>query len=151
MKKNASSNNERDVIVGKKTNKESIYYIALFGVALVVSIVLLFISISQKNTGLTIYSSILIPVFVVSTAVSARLAFIGKDKMYVEDRVLVIKKFFSTKKYPIDKIEKLKVTKNYEKDNTSVKITYKNETDKYIFKNFTKEDGAHLKSATFKH
>lgn len=151
MKKNASSNNERDVIVGKKTNKESIYYIALFGVALVVSIVLLFISISQKNPGLTIYSSILIPVFVVSTAVAARLAFIGKDKMYVEDRVLVIKKFFSTKKYPIDKIEKLKVTKNYEKDNTSVKITYKNETDKYIFKNFTKEDGAHLKSATFKH
>ena len=151
MKKNSSSKCERDVIVGHNISKETVYYTALFGAAMIVALVLLFISISQKNTGLTIYSSILIPVFLTSTAISLRFVLIGKEKMYVEDGVLVIKKFFSTKKHSIDKIEKLKVTTNHEKDNTVVKITYKNETVKYIFKNFTKEDGAHLKSATFKH
>ena len=151
MKKISSDKSERDVIVGHKISKESIYYTALFGVAMIVAIALLFVSISQNNTGLTIYSSCLIPLFLMSTAIAARCIFISKDKMYVENGTLVIKKFFSTKKYSIDKIEKLKVTKNYEKDNTAVKITHKNETAKYIFKNFTKEDGAHLKNATFKH
>ena len=151
MKENSLSKCERDVIVGHKISKESIYYTALFGVAMIVAIALLFVSISQNNTGLTIYSSCLIPLFLMSTAIAARCIFISKDKMYVENGTLVIKKFFSTKKYSIDKIEKLKVTKNYEKDSTAVRITYKNETTKYIFKNFTKEESAHLKSATFKH
>ena len=82
MKKNLTKENTKDVIRGSRLSRESIYYTALFGVAFIVSIALLLIAIKQSNTGLIIYSSILIPVFLISSIIAARFIALNKNKIY---------------------------------------------------------------------
>ena len=146
MKKNPIKENTKDVILGFRVSRESIYYTALFSVAFVISLVLLFIAIKQGNSGLTIYASVLVPVFLTSAVIAARFTSLSKNKIYVDNGILVIKTFFATNKFKTSSIQKL-TSAQHDKNVTSIKITYKNQIHKYNFKNFTKEEASHLKRA----
>jgi hypothetical protein len=146
MKKNLTKENTKDVIKGFRLSRESLYYAILFGVAFAVSLVLLFIAIKQENKGLIIYSSILIPIFLISASVATRFTVLSKNKIYVDNGILVIKTFFATKKFKTADIKKL-TSAQHEKNITAIKITYQNRVHKFNFKNFTKEDLTHMKRA----
>ena len=61
----------------------------------------------------------------------------------------MIKSFTMTRKIAIYEIGKVSAATNVKTNVTSVKINYgKNNTVKYKYKNFTKEEIAHLKRAT---
>ena len=146
MKKNLTKENTKDVIKGVRLSRESLYYAILFGVAFAVSLVLLFIAIKQGNTGLIIYSSILIPVFLISSIIAARFIALNKNKIYVENGTLVIKTFFANRKFKTADIKKF-TSAQHEKNITAIKITYQNRVHKFNFKNFTKEELTHMKRA----
>ena len=146
MKKNLTKENTKDVIRGSRLSRESIYYTALFGVAFMVSIALLLIAIKQSNTGLIIYSSILIPVFLISSIIAARFIALNKNKIYVENGTLVIKTFFANRTFKTANIQKF-TSANHENNVTAIRITYHNKVHKFSFKNFTKEEITHMKRA----
>ena len=146
MKENLTKENTKNVIKGFRLSRESVYYTSLFSVAFVVSLVLLFIAIGQENTGLIIYSSILIPIFLSCAIVAARFTVLSKNKIYVENGTLVIKTFFATKKFKTADIRKF-TSAQHENNVTAIKITYQNKIHKFNFKNFTKEDLTHMKRA----
>ena len=146
MKKNLTNENTKNVIRGERLSRESIYYTSLFGLAFIVSLVLLFIAIKQGNNGLIIYSSILIPVFLISALVAARFTVLSKNKIYVDNGILVIKTFFATKKFKTADIKKF-TSAQHENNVTAIKITYQNKVHKFNFKNFTKEEITHMKRA----
>lgn len=146
MNKNLTKENTKDIIKGFRLSRESLYYAILFGVAFAVSLVLLFIAIKQENKGLIIYSSILIPIFLISASVATRFTVLSKNKIYVDNGILVIKTFFATKKFKTADIKKFTSAQN-EKNITAIKITYQNRVHKFNFKNFTKEDLTHMKRA----
>ena len=149
MKNNSKT--PRDVILGKKINRETVYYTALFGAATITALILLFIAYSQGNKELKIYSYVLAPLFFAATAVSARYTCFTKDRIHAQDGVLVIKTFFRTRKLKIAKIEKLTALKSGDDKRTSVKITYLGKVLNYKFKNITKEEVAHLRRTTSKY
>ena len=131
-------------------NKETLYYAILFGVAFVTILVLLILGIVNKNTGLIIYTAILTPVFLFSGVAALRYTLISKDTIYVEDKILVIKTFFITGKFPIGSITKLTAGKLTEDDVTSVNITTSDNTVNFKFKNITKEEIAQLRRVASK-
>lgn len=148
MKDISSIEKSKDVITGFGVNKESVYYICLFGAASITSLVLLIISYIQRNSGLKIYSWILLPVFIICTAIAARYTFVSKNKIYVQNGVLVIKSFFITRKFEIEKIKKLTSATNNKDGITIINITYGTKTVNYKYKSITKEEVAHLRHAT---
>ena len=150
MKDIKKKENTKEVITGLRISRESIYYTALFGVAFILSLVLLFIAISQSNKALTIYASVLVPVFLISTLIAVRFTCFTKNRIYVEDEVLVIKTFFTTRKFSIKKIKKLTFPQSEGETVTSVNITYCDQTFRYNFKNLEKEEAQHLKRAVSK-
>lgn len=151
MKDISSIEKSKNVIKGLEINRESVYYTALFGVASLVSLVLLIVSYVQRNTGLKIYSWILLPVFAVCTLVAARYAFVSKSRIYTKCGVLVIKSFFVTRHFEIAKIEKLTAAKFGENDLASVNITYGEKSFKYTFKGCSKEEINELRRITSRH
>ncbi len=148
MKDITSIAKSKEVITGLRVNRESVYYTALFGAAFLLSVALLIISLVQENKGLTIYASVLVPLFLVASLVAARSVCVSKNKIYVRRGVLVIKSFFCTRRIEIASIERLTAANFGNKGQTSVNVTYGNKTAKYIFKNLTKEEIAHLRRAT---
>lgn len=151
MKNLQSNNTKREVIRGHRVNRESIYYTALFGVALVTSIVLLIIGIVGKTKGLIIYTAILVPVFALADLAALRYTLVSKDTLYIEDSKLVIKSFFKTRVIPVSLIDKLTAATNNKNNVTTVNITYEKESVSYKFNDITKEDIARLRRATSKH
>lgn len=144
MKDISALSNSKNVIAGEKVSREGIYYASLFGAALITSIVLLIISIVKHNKGLTVYSSILIPVFLIAGLAAARYIMMSKDTVYLKDGNLVIKSFFTTRKFKISEITKLTAAQNGNDGPTSVNITYGEKT--YYYKlNITKEQTADIK------
>ena len=139
----------RDVIRGEKYNRETMYYTALFGFAALAFLVVFIRGICIKNTGLIVYSAILCPLFTLAALLVLRLTLVSKDQLYVEDGYLVIKTFTVTRRIAIYDIGKVSAATNEKTNVTSVKINYgRNNTVKYKYKNFTKEEIAHLKRAT---
>ena len=151
MKDISKIKKSKDVITGHSINKESVYYICLFGAAVITALILLIIAYIQRNSGLKIYSWILLPFFSLCTAIAARYTYVGKSKIYVLDGVLVIKSFFATRKFRIEKIEKLTSATNNKDGVTALNIGYKGKVINYKFKTITKEEIAHLRHATSKH
>lgn len=152
MKDIKTLENTKDVIRGEKYDRETLYYTVLFGCAALAFLAVLFRGIWVKNTGLTIYSAILFPIFTLATLLTLRLTLVSKDRLYVEDGFLVIKSFSMTRMIAISDISKVSAATDAKSNVTSVKISYgKNNTAKYKYKNFTKEEIAHLKRATSKH
>ena len=151
MKDISSIEKSKDVVLGLCINRESVYYSALFGTASLTALVLLIISYAQRNAGLKIYSWILLPVFVICTAIAARYAFVSKNKIYAQCGTLVIKSFFVTRKYEIAKIDKLTAATNNKDGVTSVNVIYGRSTHNYKYKSITKEEIAHLRRVTSKY
>ena len=151
MKDISKNKNSKEVIKDYGINKESIYYICLFGAAVITSLVLLIIAYSQRNSGLKIYSWILLPTFILATVMAVRYAYTFKDKIHVVGDVLVIKSFFATKRYEINKIKKLTAATNNTDGITTVNIIYNKSVTKYKFTSITKEEIAHLRRATSKY
>lgn len=144
------NSNKKDVITGTKISRESLYYIILFGIAALFSLVLLVIGIVQGNKKLIIYSAIILPLFVIASALAARGAYVSRSTVYTDGDTLFIKSFFRTEKIRIKEIEKLSAAKNDKTGKTSVKITHAKKVSKYTFKNFNKEEISHLRRATSK-
>lgn len=140
----------KDVIIGFKANRESIYYTSLFSVAFAASILLLIFGKTQNNKGLVTYASVLIPVFLISALIAARFTCVGKNKVYLTKNTLVIKTFFITRKFKTSEIKKLTSAK-YGDGCTSLNIKYHQKTYKYNFKNITKDDVSKIKHAIPKH
>ena len=145
------STKNRDVIKSQGLNKETLYYTILFGVALITVLVLMIFGISNKNTGLIVYTAIIAPIFLAAEFASVRYTFTCNDTIYVEDDTLIIKTFLSTRRIPVGKIDKLTAGKIGNDDVTAVNITYGDSVARYKFKNFTKEEIAHLRRATSKY
>lgn len=147
--KDTLMNRSRDVIKGTKLSREALYYSILFGVAFVVSVVILVFGIIFKSGGLIAYASVLTALFLVGSLAAVRFTLISRDTIYVENGQLVIKSFTGTKSFKITKITKLSAVTD-EKNVTKVKITTGKQHTKYKFRNLTKEDIANLKSVTSK-
>ena len=151
MKNIFKSNTSKEVIKDYGINKESIYYVCLFGAASITALVLLIIAYAQRNSGLKIYSWILLPVFILSTVMAARYAYTFKDKIYVADDALFVKCFLATKRYEIDKIERLTAATNNTDGITSINVCYENTVTNYKLTSMSKEEIAHLRRATSKY
>ena len=149
--KNLSTEKSRDIIKGKPLNREAIYYSALFGAAFVFSLVLLLYGNVKSNSGLITYSAILVPVFATAALASLIFAIRSNNIIYVEDEVLVINRFLSTRKIPLADIGRVSVATNNKTGITSINVNYNGKTAHYNYKNFTKEEIAHLRRATSKY
>lgn len=147
---NDTNKQTKDVITGRRINRETIYYAALFTLALAASIVLLISAKVKNNKGLLIYSAILIPVFAICVISAVRAAYVSKNRMYVKGEVLIIKSFFYTRKIKINAIKRLTVTKGKKDGFTSIKLSLRDKTVRYSFKDFSKEDSAHLRNSISK-
>ena len=146
-----NNNKQKKVIItGRRISRESIYYTALFTLALAVSIALLVIARKTGNKGLTIYSAILIPVFSICTLISTRFACISKNTIHVNKKTLVIKTFFITRRVNVAVIKKLTIAQNEKDGITSIKLTLRDKTLRYSFKNFTKDEATQLRHAISK-
>ena len=151
MKNIFKSNTSKEVIKDYGINKESVYYVCLFGAASITALVLLIIAYAQRNSGLKIYSWILLPVFILSTVMAARYAYTFKDKIYVADDALLVKCFLATKRYEIDKIDRLTAATNNTDGITSINVCYENTVTNYKLTSMSKEEIAHLRRATSKY
>lgn len=141
----------KEVIRGDKLSREALYYTILFGAASLINLVLLIFSIVHKNSGLTVYTSILEPLFILAALIALRCTLISQDTIYIEDKTLVIKRFFETKRIAIANIDKLSCATDTKGETTQIKIVCGKETMKFKYKNFTKENVAHIKRAVAKH
>ena len=142
---------QKDVIRGVKLNREFIYYTALFSGGALIFFVLFILGIVFKNAGLTVYNGILTLTFTLATLVALKLTLDSKDTVAVIDGVLTVKKFFTTEKIAVSDIGRVAVICDEKKNVTTVNITHGKEISKLKFKNFTKEEIAHLRRATSKH
>ena len=145
-----TKNESKETIIGLKINRESIYYTALFSLAFLASIALLIFGKLQFNDGLVIYASVLMPVFLICAVIAARFTCVTKDKIYIADGTLVIKKFFITRKFKTSEIKKL-TSAQYAGGLTSLNIKYNGKTYNYSFKNLTKDDVTKIRHAIPKH
>lgn len=141
---------KKDIIKGTKISREGIYYTALFTLGAIVAAILVFVGMAKENKGLTIYASVLLPIFVISALVAARFVCISVGTVCKKGDVLVIKTFFMTRRYNVGEIEKLYVTQSKDEKITEIKIAYRDNVVDYTFKNMTKEEAAHFKRATLK-
>ena len=151
MKDISSAKNSKDVIRGTRLNRETLYYTVLFGVAAITSLVLFILGISYRNTGLIVYTAILMPLFTLSALATLRLTVISKDTICVENGTLVIKSFLVTRRIAIADLGKVTVATNNKNNVTTINITYGKTTVSYTYKDFTKEEIAHLRRATSKY
>ena len=141
---------KKDIIKGTKISREGIYYTALFTLGAIVAAILVFVGMTKENKGLTIYASVLLPIFIISALVAARFVCISVGTVCKKGDVLVIKTFFTTRKYKVSEISKLTVAQNNTDGITTVNITRFGKNTCHKFKDFTKEEVAHLKRATIK-
>ena len=141
---------KKDIIKGPKISREGIYYASLFTLGAIVAAILVFVGMAKENKGLTIYASVLLPIFVISALVAARFVCISVGTVCKKGDVLVIKTFFMTRRYNVGEIEKLYVTQSKDEKITEIKIAYRDNVVDYTFKNMTKEEAAHFKRATLK-
>ena len=146
-----ASTKNKEVIKGTKINGETVYYSALFGLGFIIAVVLLILGIIGHNTGLIVYTAILIPLFLAASLASIRFTMISKDTLYIEDGYLVVKRFFTTVKMKTSDISKLTAVKDDKSDAATINITYGKETAKFHFRSLTKEEIAQLKRATSKY
>lgn len=142
---------QKDVIKGENLNREFIYYTALFGGGALIFFALFILGIVNKNAGLAVYNGILTLTFTLAALVALKLALNSKDTVAVIDGVLTVKKFFTTEKIAVSDIGKVAAICDEKKNVTTVNITHGKEISKFKFKNFTKEEIAHLRRATSKH
>lgn len=147
MKDISQIEKSKNVIKGFKASRESIYYTCLFGVAFAVSVALAFIGKAQQNKALVVYACILIPLFLISTCVAVRFVFLTKNTVYTKDGVLVIKTFFTTRRFKISDIEKLTSTTSGADGITTMNVTYRSKTVRYKFKKFTKDEAQQIRRA----
>ena len=148
MKEISSKEGFKEVLYGQRVNKESVYYSALFGAASVTALVLLIIAYAQRNTDLKIYSYVLLPVFMLCTAIAVRYTIMCKDRIYVKDGTLTVKGFFVNRSFEIESIERLTTTSLGDGKPTRVKIVYGKESYRYSLWNFSNEDAVRLKKIT---
>ena len=144
MKDNSTLENSKQIIEGEKISREGIYYAALFCAAIITSVILLIVSIRKFNRGLTIYASVLIPLFTVACLLAVRYILACKDKIHIKDGNLVIKTFFITRKFKTTEIKRINATHNEKLGVAFVKIFYGEKTYSYKFK-LTKEQTVQLK------
>ena len=148
MKDNKST--KKDIIKGTAVSREGIYYTSLFTLGAIVSVILAIVGKANENKGLTIYASVLLPIFVISALVAARFVCISVGTVCKKGDVLVIKTFFMTRRYNVDEIKKFSVVQHKDGEITEIKFDYRDNAVDYTFKNMTKEEAAHFKRATLK-
>ena len=139
------NNTKREVIIEAKGDRESIYYLCLFGVALLVSIALMIFAINKGNEGLTTYSYFLVPIFALSVLSAVRYLLATKDPVYVKDGALYVKRYFFNKKFLISDIEKITVAAHGEKERYAVNVYYGDKTYNYEYHSITKDAAAKLR------
>lgn len=148
MKESNTQKKAKEIIVGEKISKEGIYYAALFGAALITSIVLLIVSTKRIYRGLTIYSSVLIPLFAIACAWAVRYIMTCKNRIYIENGELVIKSFFANRRFKISEIKKFTANHNENTGLALIKISYGENNCSYKL-NITKEQTLKLKRSVY--
>lgn len=151
MKDISTVQNSRDVIRGARFSHEFLYYAVLFGLALITSLVLLVFGIVNKQTSLVVYTAIITPIFLALSLVFLRLTLVSHNTIYVEDGTLVIKSFLKTREFKVMEIGKVSAAINNKNNLTSINVTYGKNTFNYEYKNFNKDEIAHLRRATSKY
>ena len=136
---------EKRIILGSKGNKECIYYISLFGVALAAALGLLIFSILKNNSGLLIYSCILLPIFALSLVTSITVLVNSINPISLIGDKLCIKRALYSKKIPLSQIDKIAVSTDGKSDISTVKVIYGKKSATYKFKNVSKETASVLR------
>ena len=139
------NNTKKEVIIEAKGDRESIYYLCLFGAALLASIVLMIFAIKKENEGLTTYSYFLVPIFALSMLSAVRFLFATKNPVYIKDDALYVKRYFFNRKFLISVIEKITVAAHGEKERYSVNVYYGGKTYNYEYHSITKDAAARLR------
>ena len=142
---NKNATTTKEVIIEAKGDRESIYYLYLFGAALVASIGLMIYAITAKNTGLTTYSYFLVPLFAASVLVALRFFFSTKNPVYLKGDALYVKRYFFNRKFIVSDIEKITVAAHGENQRYSVNIYYGAKSYNYKFYSITKDAAARLR------
>ncbi len=145
MKDISQIEKSKEVIVDSKINREFIYYLVLFTIALISAVVLIFIAFKNNNLGLKIYSLILTPLFLILSLLSARLLYASHNMIFVKNSCLYIKRSLYTKKILISKIDGIKVASNEKESTVFVKISYGDKTYRLSLKGLEKEDVINIK------
>ena len=140
--------NKRTVILGSKMNRESLYYTLLFFLGTVAAAVLIYVGKVKMNKGLTIYSIVLCPIFLICALIFLRFTCVSRNAIYRKGVKLVVKHFLPTRRLNVAEIDKITVAQNGADGITSVNITYHGKTFNYKFKNVTKEEAAHIRRAS---
>ena len=142
---NNTASAKKDVILSNKGNKEALYYLCLFSAAFLAAIALMIYALVKKNEGLTIYSYVLVPAFLVAALASLRYFIASIDPIFIKDGKLYVKKFLFTRRISTDSIEKITVATFGEDHKTSLKIAYGDKNAKYQFSNMDKDTQAKLR------
>ena len=142
---NEIKNTKKEVIIEAKSDRESIYYLCLFGAALLASIGLMIYAITKKNPGLTTYSYFLIPLFALSVISALRFLFCTKDPVYVKGDSLFVKRYFFNRRFAISEIEKITVAAHGEKQRYAMNVYYNGKTYNYEYHSVTKDAAARLR------
>lgn len=143
--KDTNVTKEKRIVLESHGNKECIYYISLFGIAIAAAIAMLVFSIIKSNTGLMTYSCVLLPVFALAMLLSVIIYINSKNPITVTDGVLSIKKGLCVKKIALAKIDKIAVSADGKSDVSIVKVSYGEKVARYKFKNISKETASVLR------
>ena len=136
---------QKEVIIEAKGDRESIYYLCLFGAALLAAIGLIIYANVKENTGLATYAYVLTPIFALATLSALRFYFCTKNPVYLKGEGLFVKRYFFNRKFVIADIEKITVAAHGEKERYSVNVYYGEKTYNYEYHSITKEAAAKLR------
>lgn len=142
---NKNTKPTKEVIIEAKGDRESIYYLCLFGAALVAAIVLMIVAINKNNTGLATYSYVLTPVFALAMLSALRFFFCTKDPVYLKGDCLYVKRYFFNRRFRIEAIERITVAAHGEKQRYSMNVYCGDKTYNYEYHSITKDAAAKLR------
>ena len=140
--KNISSKN---VIVKKRGSLEALYYLGLFALAVIATVIMLVFAIKTNNKDRATYLYIIAPCFAVIMLLALRFYLATTNPIYTKGSFLYAKKFLYTRKISIADLDKITVATFDNDHKTSVKIAWGEKTLKYRFKSLDKESAAKLR------
>ncbi len=138
-------NGKRKTILNTRVSRECIYYLCLFALAMIASVVLIFVAYKRQNEGLKIYAFILAPLFLSLTAVAARMLYASVGRIFVKGDSLYVKHALYTRRIEMKHLDSVKISTNKQTGETSIKLTYGEKSARLNLAGIEKSDLTELK------
>lgn len=143
--KNKNTNVSENVLVHSPAKKSKLFYVILFALATVASVVILLVAFDGFMRVWKTYSIIMTAAFFVLTIVATLIYCASSSKMYLKNDELRVKSKLLTRKFKLSDIEKIKVAKFEDQDICTVKIITAEKTYKYVYTGISKEDATRIR------